>query len=267
MELFSCYFVGKQSLPDVPQLDDEDDDCEDDDKESTGDDRKITAFLPYRILIPLSNNRNFSNLTFKHGYSVGSLLACDSCPSDGLTQVQRMTDNSADNMEHGEELSRECVLDSAGPAVVCNKADDSMEHSMEHDMECDMEHGMEYGMEHDIQHTLDNAGPTVEHAQRHTTDSQGRTEDVGSHTNCDSQLSIDEYLELCVKHLNYSEYDVIFAKYLYDIIYHAGVMGVSQLNLEQVYYVVILINAHLFLVTPNWHHHDNSRAYTTIEEL
>ena len=264
MELSSCYFVGKQSLPDVPQLDDEDDDCEDDDKENTIDERKITACLPYHISIPLPNNRNFCNQTFRHGYSVGSLLACDSSnaspyPSDGLTEVQGVTDDSdcvMDNMEHDEELSRECVLDSAGPTVVRDKADDSMEH----DVECDMEHGMH--------HTLDSAGPTVEHTQRYTTDhSQGQTKDVTNDTKCDPQLSIDEYLQLCVKHLNYSEYDVIFAKYLYDIIYHAGVMGVSQLSLEQVHYCVTLINTHLFLVISNWHHHDNSRTFTTIEEL
>lgn len=247
MELSSCYFVGKQSSPDVPQLDDEDDDCEDDDKENTRDERKITACLPYYISIPLSNNRNFCDITFRNGYSVGSLLACDGTnasphPSDGLTEVQRVTDDServTDNMECDEELSRGCVLDSVGPTVVCDKPDDTVEHSIEHDMECDMEHGMP--------HTLDSAGPTVDHTQRYTTDHlQGQTEDVTNDTKCDPQLSIDEYLQLCVNHLNYSEYDVIFAKYLYDIIYHAGVMGVPQLNLEQVHYSVILINAYLF---------------------
>ena len=235
VELSSCCFVGKQSLPDVPQLDDEDDDCEDDDKENTREERKISACLPYHISIPLPDNRNFCDLTFRHGYSVGSLLACDSSnaspyPSDWSTEVQRVMDDSEcvkDNMEHNAEFSRECVLDSAGPTVVHDKAEDGMELSVEHDVE------------HDMEHTLDSAGPTVEHNTEHTLryttePSQEQTEDVTSHTKCDSQLLIDEYLQLCVKYLNYSEYDVIFAKYLYDIIYHAGVMGVPQLNLEQV---------------------------------
>ena len=250
MELSSCYFVGKQSLSDVPQLDDEDDDCEDDEKENTGEERKITDCLPYHISIPLPDNRNFCDLTFRHGYSIGSLLACDSSnanpyPSEGLTEVQGMMDNSEcvmDDMEYNAELDRDCVLDSAEPMVVHDKADDSMEHSVKYDMERDMEHGME--------HTLDSAGPTVEHntehTQRSTTEhSQEQAEDVTSHTKCDPQLSIDQYLQLCVKHLNYSEYDVVFAKYLYDTIYHAGVMGVPQLHLEQVYYFVLFLLMHI----------------------
>ena len=47
-------------------------------------------------------------------------------------------------------------------------------------------------------------------------------------------MSFDEYLQLCIEHLNFSEFDVMFAKYLYDTICEAGVMGVPQADLEQV---------------------------------
>ena len=238
MELSSHYFVGKQSLPDLPQLDDEDDDCEDDDKENTGDVKKITACLPYHIPISLPDNRNFCDLTFRHGHTVGSLLTCNGSdvtspypPTYGVTEVQRMTDDDAecvtDNMEDDTGFNRECLPDAAGPTVPHDKADDSMEHSTEHDVEQHMEH------------TLDSAGPMVEHNTEHTQGyitehSQEPIEDATSHSKCDPQLSIDEYLQLCVKHLNYTECDVMFAKYLYDTIHHAGVMGVPQLHLEQV---------------------------------
>ena len=229
MELSSHYFVGKQNLPDLPQLDDEDDDCEDDDcedddcedddQENSEDVKKITACLPYHISISLPDNGNFCDLTFRHGHTVGSLLTCNGSdvtspysPTYGVTEAQRMTDDDAervtDNMEDDTEFNRECLPDATGP-ISHNKANDSMEHSTEHDVE---------------QH--------MEHTQGYTT--QELTENATSHTRCDPQLSINEYLRLCVKHLNYTEHDVRFANSLYDTIHHAGEMGVPRLHLEQV---------------------------------
>ena len=72
------------------------------------------------------------------------------------------------------------------------------------------------------------------------------TEDTTRHTKCDPQLSINEYLQLCVEHLNFSENDIVLAKCLYDTICHAGVMGVPLSQLDQVCCVYVILNsAHL----------------------
>ena len=298
MELSSRYFVGKQSIPDVPSLDDEDDDCEDDDKENIKEERKITACLPYYILIPLPANRNFCDLTFRHGHAIGSLLACDAPdPSED-------SECAMDNAEHHTECNRAAVPDTTGHVRVGDCMEHStsvgygiehtmehnmehnrehnmkhnmehnmkhtMEHNMEHNMEPNTEHNIEHTMEHDMEHTMehnmehvpDNA--TVKHTQKDTTEHLlehsvvENNEDATRHTKCDPQLSIEEYLQLCVEHLNFSEIDVMFAKSLYDTICHAGVMGVPQSQLEQVcWYSIFLFNAHMCLVLPSWHHHDN----------
>ena len=237
-------------------MEDEDDDCEDDDKENAGEETlggitAIAACLPYYIAISLPDNRNFCDLTLRHGHSVGSLLAHDSisvaapCPSDnGLTESQRMAvdpeckmdtesqrmgadpECNMDSVEQDEESSRKCVLDSTKARISHDKGDDTTAHYTEHNMEC----------------TLDSTGPTVRFSN--VSHPQEHAKDTASHAKCDPQLSIDDYLQLCVKHLNYTECDVMLTKDLYSTIYHAGVMGVPQLYLEQVSYLVIPISAH-----------------------
>lgn len=224
MQLPSCYFVGKQSVPDVPPLEDEDDDCEDDEKENAREENKITACLPYHISIPIPNNRNFCDITFRHGCTVGSLLDCDAdpYPSDGSQYLM-------DTTEHNTELDRPVTLDSTGPLVDRNGAGDHIEQSMVDNTE------------HIMEHTPGNAGPTTEHTQGHSAEHQMEqsviesSEDATRHTKCDTRLSIDEYLQLCVEHLNFSEIDVMFARSLYDTICHAGVMGIPKRQLEQVH--------------------------------
>lgn len=247
MRLSSCYFVGKPSSPDVPPLDDEDDDCEDDDKEGTG---KIIACLPYHISVPLPDNRNFCDLMFNHGYGVGTLLTCDGSsvvvpyPNDSLTETQSVSECLMNNTEHNKER----ILNSTRPTVEHNMADDPMEHSVAHDTEHNTEHthALESttptvvgdSMEYSVQHDTDN---TQEYTTEHSLEQSvvENTKDTARHTKCNPQLSINEYLQLCVEHLNFSENDIMFAKYLYDTICHAGVMGVPLPQLEQVCFVLL----------------------------
>lgn len=240
MELSSCFYIGKQSLPDVPPLDDEDDDCEEDEKENTKEENKIIACLPYHTSISVPTNRNFCDLTFRHGYNIGSLLA--DAASDDLRDRRCTLVGSEcfmDNSEYSTGHNRDCMIGSTRSMVDHNKGGDYMGHSS-------VEDEAEHNAEHDMELTPDNAGPTVvehntEHTRRHNATEHTveenvveGTEDVTRHTKCDPWMSIDEYLQLCEKHLNFSEIDVMFAKYLYDTICAAGVMGVPQTHLEQV---------------------------------
>ena len=221
----------------------------------------ISACLPYHTSIHIPDNRNFCDLTFRHGYAVGSLLGCDDSSPAGCYP----SDNSQclmDLTEHSTEYNRECVVDSTGSTVDNNRAaalGDHIEHSTKK-MECNVGHTLdstepmlehkragdhvEYSVEHDAEHNIermvDNSGPTVEQPQGHTTEQSmeqsvvENNEGTAGHVKYDPHLSIDEYLQICMKHLNYSETDVMFTKYLYDTICHAGVMGVPLRQLEQV---------------------------------
>ena len=215
-------------------MEDEDDDCEDDDKENAGEESMggitaIAACLPYNTAISLPDYRNFCDLTLRHGYSVGSLLGSSVAapyPSDnGLAESQRMVmdpDCEIDTVEQDEEFSSKDVLDGTKTRVDHDNSEDTTAHCMER--------------------TLDSSGPPVKYSD--VSHPQEQAKDTASHAKCDSQLSIDDYLQLCVKHLNYTEYDVMFTRDLYNTIYHAGVMGVPQLYLEQVSCYAIPINAH-----------------------
>lgn len=255
-------------------MDDEDDECEDDDKENTRVEKMITACLPYHTSIDIPDNRNFCDLTFRHGYTVGSLLACDDSNPAGPNYPSDDSQRLMDLIEYSTECNRECVVDSTGATVDYNRAavGDHMEHSTEM-MECNVgdtldntepmadhkrvgdhvECSVEHDAEHNVEHTVDNSGCTVEQTQGHTTEHSmeqsvvENNEGTTGHVKYDPQLSIDEYLQLCTKHLNYSETDVMFAKCLYDTICHAGVMGVPLRQLEQVCVGVLCIpiNAHV----------------------
>ena len=254
-------------------MDDEDDEYEDDDKENTRMEKMITACLPYHTSIHIPDNRNFSDLTFRHGYTVGSLLAYDDSNPSGPYP----TDDSQclmDATEHSTECNRECVVDSTEGAVDYNGAavGDHMEHStemMEYNVGntldntepmadesrvCDhVEYSVEHDAEHNVEHTVDNSRRTVEQTQGHTIEHSmehsvvENNEGTAGHVKYDPQLSIDEYLQLCTEHLKYYETDVMFAKCLYDTICHAGVMGVPLRQLEQVCVGVLYIpvNVHL----------------------
>lgn len=192
-------------------------------------------------MISIPEHRNFCDLRFNHGCPIGSLLGCDdSSDIYGLRDKQYApndTESLMDDRERDTELGR-----GSGSMGGDNTTDDRMEHNGESEL--------------NIEHTLDSAGPIPEHTQEFTTEqsveqnlAEGAAEVVPKETNCDSQLSIDEYLELCVQYLNFTEIDVMFAKYLYNEICHAGVMGVPQLHLEQVCQTcwIVLINAHMCL--------------------
>jgi len=48
------------------------------------------------------------------------------------------------------------------------------------------------------------------------------------------EFSIDEYCNLCMEHLSFTESDVLFARRLYEAISQAGAMGISMPCLKQV---------------------------------